>query len=347
MSPSLQPSRSFILAILLVAAAACVREPEPLVLSGPTMGTTYTVRVARRPHEISSQQLRVVIDEELQRVDAAMSGYRADSEISRFNASRSTDWFAVSAPLAEVMRVALEISEQSQGAFDVTVAPLVRLWGFGPGGEAPAELPDSQAIVAAREHTGYAKLHVRSEPAALRKDIATLAVDLNGIAPGFAVDLIARRFDDLGVADYMIDIGGEVRVRGRNAARDAWRIAVEKPIDSQPTPFAILKLADISVATSGEYRHYYARDGRKYSHTIDPRTGAPVLHTLASVVVLHPQAAYADAWATAFNVAGADAGYELATHLGMPVMFILAEGGELRTRMSSGFERYTLAIDPH
>lgn len=341
----MQPSRSFILALLLVAAAACVREPEPLVLSGPTMGTTYTVRIARTPHEISASQLRVVIEEELQRVDAAMSGYRADSEISRFNASSSTEWFAVSAPLAEVVRAALDISEQSQGAFDVTVAPLVELWGFGPGGEAPAELPDSRAIAAAREHTGYTRLHIRSQPAALRKEIPTLAVDLNGIAPGFAVDLIARRFDDLGVAAYMIDIGGEVRVSGRNAARETWRIAVEKPVDSQPTPFAILKLTDISVATSGEYRHYYARDGRRYSHTIDPRTGAPVLHTLASVVVLHPQAAYADAWATAFNVAGAEAGYELATRLGIPVMFIVAEGGALRAKMSSGFERYIVTAD--
>jgi thiamine biosynthesis lipoprotein len=143
----------------------------------------------------------------------------------------------------------------------------------------------------------------------------------------------------------MIDIGGEVRVRGRNAAQEAWRIAVEKPIDSQPTPFAILSLTDISVATSGEYRHYYARDGRRYSHTIDPRTGEPVVHTLASVVVLHRRAAYADAWATAFNVMGAEVGDELAVRLGIPAMFIVAEGEELRAKTSAGFARYMPAED--
>lgn len=302
------------------------------------MGTTYTVRVPNPPPEITAHELRSIIDTELERVDRSMSGYRADSEIARFNTSQSTDWFEVSEELAQVVIAALEISEQSGGAFDVTVAPLVRVWGFGPGGEQPPSTPDASVLQAARAQIGYRKLHARLQPAALRKDEPSLTVDLNGIAPGFAVDLIAQRFDEARVQHYMIDIGGEVRMRGFSERGDKWRIAVERPVDSEPVPFRILGLTDTSVTTSGEYRRFYIRDGRRYSHTIDPRTGEPVGHALASVVVAHPKAAYADAWATAFNVLGATEGAEIAERLRIPAMFLEFEGDEITARSTAGFE---------
>jgi len=320
--------------------AACARTPPQLVLSGPTMGTTYSVKVINAPRALTSHRLRLTVEAELERVDLMMSGYRDDSEISRFNASHSTDWMSVSNEIALVIAAALEVSAFSNGAFDVTVAPLVRLWGFGPHNEPPIELPQAETITAVRDRLGYERLHVRAEPAALRKEIASLSVDLNGIAPGYAVDRVARRFDALGLTDYMIEIGGEIRARGSNADSARWRIAVERPMNTDAAPFAILHLRDVAVTTSGGYRHFYDRDGRRYSHTIDPRSARPVEHDLASVVVLHPTAMYADAWATAFSVLGAEEGFRLAEAHSVAAMFIRRAGEEFVSSMTPEFERY-------
>lgn len=307
------------------------------------MGTTYSVKVVDAPRAMTPHSLRLTVEAELARVDAMMSGYRSDSEISRFNASRSTDWVPVSDEVALVVAAALRVSASSDGAFDVTLAPLVRLWGFGPQGEAPARLPDEALIAAVRGRVGFRKLHVRPTPAALRKDIASLSVDLNGIAPGYAVDRLAQRFDALELSDYLIEIGGEVRARGRNVDGVPWRIAVERPASPDGEPFAILQVSDMAVTTSGEYRHYYDLEGQRYSHTIDPRTQHPVRHVLASVVVVHSAAMYADAWATAFNVLGAEEGYLLAARRSLPVMFIHRRGGELIAKMTPAFEQYVAA----
>jgi FAD:protein FMN transferase len=334
---------TFLLAALLLLSACRQASPE-LALSGPTMGTTYNVKVAAPPANIDSYQVRVVIDEVLARIDRSMSGYRRDSEISRFNASASTEWIDVSVDLATVIRAALEVSELSHGAFDVTVMPLVNLWGFGAAQPADV-LPDEATIARTRARVGYRKLHVRTDPPALRKDTGDITIDLNGIAPGYAVDLLAERFLSLHIENFMIDIGGEVLARGRNASGEPWRIAVERPIDAEPTAYAIVQLDNMSVTTSGEYRHYYLRDGRRYSHTIDPRTGKPVDHDLAAVVVVGPTSTYIDAWATALNVLGSEAGYALAAEHHLPVMFIDGPADRLRPRLTAQFERY-LAVRP-
>jgi thiamine biosynthesis lipoprotein len=330
------------LVAFLFFLASCSREPRELVLSGPTMGTTYTVKIAGAPAGIDASGVRAAIDEVLARVDRTMSGYRRDSDISRFNAAATTQWFEVSPQLVTVVQAALVVSAQSAGAFDVTVSPLVNAWGFGPAGE-PRALPDAAAIATLREQVGYGKLHARSEPPSLRKDSAALSVDLNGIAPGYAVDRLAERLQSMRIEHFMIDIGGEVRARGRNASGEPWRIAIERPFDTEPEPYAIIALDDAAVTTSGEYRHYYSRNGRRYSHTVDPRTGGPVEHTLASVVVIGPESMYTDAWATAFNVLGTQAGYELAAQRGMPVMFIEARGGRLQSRTTEAFKPYLVA----
>lgn len=330
-----------LLCLLCCVFAGCSREPQALVLSGPTMGTTYAVKVVAAAEDIDNRTLRTAIDDVLARVDRGMSVYRADSEIARFNESASTDWFDVSADVAAVVRIAIEVSELSDGAFDVTVAPLVNAWGFGPQGE-PESLPDDAVLARIGERVGYQKLHVRSQPPALRKDVPGLAVDLNGIAPGFAVDLLAERLLAMGIENFLIDIGGEVRARGRNGKGELWRVAVERPVDTEPTPYAIVQLDAMAVTTSGEYRHNYLRDGRRYSHTIDPRTARPIEHDLASVVVIGPEAAHVDAWATAFNVLGAQAGYALASQRKMPVMFIEWRDEQLRSRMTREFEKYLM-----
>lgn len=317
----------------------CERTPQELAISGPTMGTTYSIKVASAPDDVDAHALRVAADQVLDRIDLSLSTYRDDSEISRFNASTSTDWVEVSSDLATVVDYALKVSEESGGTFDITVAPLVAAWGFGKAGE-PIDLPDASKLAELRTRVGYQKLAARLNPPALRKSAATLQVDLNGIAPGYAVDLMAERLQSLHLKHFMIDIGGEVRAQGRNARGEAWRIAVERPIDAEPEPYAIVSLDNASVTTSGEYRHYYDREGHRYSHTIDPRTGRPVEHSLASVVVIGPTTMYVDAWATVFNVLGTEAGRKLALERAMPVMFIEAQGAELHSVTTPQFDPY-------
>lgn len=309
------------------------------------MGTTYSIKVAAPPADIDAHAVRSAVDQVLDRIDRSMSGYRPDSEVSRFNAATSTDWFEVSADLAIVVDHALQVSRESAGAFDVTVGPLVAAWGFGKGGE-PIDLPDNAQLAGLRARTGYQKLEVRLQPPALRKSEASLQVDLNGIAPGYAVDLIAERFRSMHLGHFMIDLGGEVRAQGRNGRGEAWRIAVEQPVDAEPEPYAVVTLDNASVTTSGEYRHYFDRDGRRYSHTIDPRTGRPVEHSLASVVVVGATAMDVDAWATAFNVLGTEAGRELALKRAMPVMFIEVRGADLHSVTTPQFDSYLHPANP-
>lgn len=323
---------------------ACTRDAPELAFTGPTMGTTYSVKIVNPPANVAPAKLQATIDAVLARIDREMSGYRPDSELSRFNASTSTDWFDVSADVVTVVDAALAVAAATDGALDITVAPLVDLWGFGPGGE-PAGLPADELVERTRARTGFRKIATRKQPAALRKEIPDLTLDLNAVAPGFASDLLFEQLVALGVKDLMVDIGGEIRARGRNAQGQAWRIAVEQPVDAEPEPFAIVQLDNMAVTTSGEYRHYYVRNGQRYSHTIDPRTGRPVHHVLASVVVVSPTALDADAWTTALNVLGEDAGYALAMQRNIPALFILPDGDKWRSRMTPAFRAY-LAVAP-
>ena len=316
--------------------AACDRPLAMIELAGPTMGTAYSVKVVAAPPTVDRRTVQETIDAVLADIDRQMSAYRPDSEISRFNAAATTEWFPISDGFAVVVETAQRVSEQSAGAMDITVAPLVNLWGMGPPGELKA-VPDEAVIDSVRQRVGYRNLEVRRAPAALRKRVAELTIDVNAVAPGFAVDLLASKLAALGIENFMIDIGGEVRARGRNARGEKWRIAIERPLDDEPTPYAIAQLEDAAITTSGEYRHYTMLDGRRYSHTIDPRTGRPVEHRLASVVVVQPTALEADAWATALNVLGENEGYALVERLQIPAFFIVDEGDAWVHRMTPAF----------
>ena len=323
----------------MLLLAACARSPQELELSGPTLGTTYTVKIAAPPASLDSARLRATIDDVLTQIDQSMSGYRSDSEVARFNASAATQWHEVSRDLATVVQAALDISEQSSGAFDITVAPLVAAWGFGPAGE-PTVLPNVEQLAQIAARVGYRKLHVQLDPPALRKDVAELSIDLNGIAPGFAVDRLAARLEALHAENFMIDIGGEIRARGHNAHGDPWHIAIERPVDTQRAPYAGVWLNGASVSTSGEYRDYYERDGHRYSHTIDPRTRQPLDRAPGSVVVIAASTTLADGWATALNVLGPHEGLMLAAKEHMPVLYIERQGNGWRSQSTPEFERY-------
>ncbi len=220
--------------------------------------------------------------------------------------------------------MAREISEASGGAFDITVGPLVNAWGFGPENPTP-DGPSDEELIALRERVDYRKVEVNVEECTIRKARPDIYCDLGAIAKGYAVDLVAVVLEDLGFTNYMVEVGGEVRAHGVNANGVPWQIGIEKPDVARRTIQRTISLVDMGMATSGDYRNYYERDGVRLSHTIDPRIGRPIAHKLASVTVLHKGCAMADGYATAFMVLGLDEGYALAENLGMAALFIVRD----------------------
>ena len=310
--------------LLLATLAACggeTRLPE-YELTGGALGTTFSVKLVDPADAFVAEDLQQAIDATLERVDSLASTWKADSQLSLLNANASTDWIAISDELCGALESALEVSRLSDGAFDITVGPLVNLWGFGPDGSV-SDPPSDAELEAAMELVGYDKLETRCDQGDVRKSIADLYIDLSGWAKGHAVDQIALLLDSRSLANYLVEIGGELRMRGHNAMRDKWAIAVEAPLTSQRRPHSVLRITDTSVATSGDYRNYFEHDGDLYSHTIDARTGRPVAHDLAAVTVVNESAAFADAMATALLVLGPDAGPELATRLDLAGYFLL------------------------
>ena len=301
---------------------------EPVQITGQTMGTYYSVKLAEAAGSgtTDAAELQAAIDEVLVQVNRQMSTYDPESELSRFNGADSTDPFPVSADTAFVVARALEIGVATQGAFDVTVGPLVNLWSFGPEAR-PQRVPDAAELEGARADVG-ADLLETDGASSLRKERPGVYVDLSGIAKGFGVDRVAALLDQRGYSAYLVDIGGEMRARGRKADGEPWRIAVERPTTGDRTAQRILELEDVAVATSGDYRNYFEADGVRYSHTIDPRSGAPIRHRLASVTVLGEDCTAADGWATALMVLGEQEGYTVAEERGIAaLMLVRAEDG--------------------
>jgi thiamine biosynthesis lipoprotein len=325
----------------LLGLTGCDRPPAPQDFAGDTMGTTYHVTVTSLPAGVSRADLQDAIDEILTVVDVHLSTYRPDSEISRFNSSASTEWTRVSEPLQAVLAEAQRVSRESGGAFDITVAPLVALWGFGEDPSAGPLQPTMDQLQTARSLVGYTKLEVRESPPAIRKTTPGLHVDVAGIAPGYAVDLVVDRFQRLGVRDAIVEIGGEVRAWGWNPQGRRWRVAVESPLAGERRAYALVELAGMSVSTSGDYRDYRVVDGRRVSHTIDPRSGAPVGHDLASVTVVHPSAMTADAYATALAVLGPEQGLPFAEQHHLAALFLerVPGGARWRERVTPEFTR--------
>ena len=286
------------------------------------MGTTFAVRVAAEGlGDARRAALREAVGRVLARIDGRMSTWRPDSELSRFNRLQSTAPFPVSADTLAVFRHALEISALTGGAFDVTVAPLVDAWGFGPAGR-PAAFPDDAEIERLRARVGYRKLAVDAASSTIRKSHAAVAADLSALAKGYAVDQVAELLLAAGIESYLVEVGGEVRAGGRSARGDAWRVGIERPAPGPPALQRRLALRDRALATSGDYRNYYELDGRRLSHTIDPRSGRPVAHGLASASVIDPLCVRADGLATALEVLGPEEGFALAAANGWAALLI-------------------------
>ncbi len=327
-----------LLAILTaVLLAACFADtPRGLELAGSTMGTQYSVKL--RTPATDEATLQSDIEQALAEVNDMMSTYLPGSEISRFNDSDSTDWFNVTYAFCLSVEKALELSAYTDGAFDITVAPLVDLWGFGPG-EMIDEPPSDADISTMLQSVGYGNLHTDCSRPALRKDIPELRLDMSAFGKGFAVDRIAALLDRKGYRDYLIEVGGELRLRGHNIKGEKWAIGIEMPLTYERRPHTVVHLTDVALATSGDYRNFFVADGQLYSHTIDTRTGRPVTHALASVTVLDPSGYRADALATALLVMGPEQGMTFAMRDELAVLFLLRDGDSVSERATPAFER--------
>ena len=320
-------------------ACAPASDHQLIELQGSTMGTTYSVKVVDLPPAVSSVELQQKLDEVLERINDLMSTYRTDSELSRFNNDPTTDWVPVSMALAKVVDTARKTSEQSGGAFDVTVGPLVNLWGFGPGKESKA-LPTDDEIAVAKQGVGFRKLQVRLDPPALKKSLPNLYVDLSAIAKGYGADEVARLLDALDIRNYLVEIGGEIQTSGHSGRGTPWRVAVETPDPRGRTVYRVVELRSGGMATSGDYRNFYVQEGKRYSHTIDPVTARPVTHQLASVTVLMPDSMRADAFATAMMALGPKSGFEWAESQGIAAFFVVRQGKEFSDLATEHFKTY-------
>lgn len=323
--------------VVLVMLTGCGAQTDFHRLAGRTMGTEYAVTVSGGSDCTGVLPDRV--EAELRSVNAQMSTWQSDSELSRFNEAQAGEWVPVSPDVAGVVALAQGLAYRSDGAFDVTVGPLVDLWGFG----VPERrgLPGANEIAEAATRVGYRLLDARQAPPGLRKRVDGLRVDLSAIAKGHGVDRLAVLLDGRGCTDYLIDVGGEVRVRGLNPGRAPWRIAIEMPEAGNGAEAApVFHLSAGAVATSGGYRNFRRVGEFRFSHTIDPRTGRPVSHDMASVTVLADTAALADGLATLINVLGPEDGLAFAErHEVAALALIRTEGGLVR--------RYTEAMRDH
>ena len=313
--------------------------PTVVVFTGPTMGTRYTVRVATLPLDDDGREaLRVAIDEVLELTNRLLSTWDPESEISRLNRHPADEPFALSAETVGLLEIAGRVGELSSGAFDITVGPLVEAWGFGPAG-LPAQTPSPEGLAELRARVGPDRLLLASDRTSVTKARADVWCDLSALAPGWAADRIAAAIEALGHHDLIVDIGGEVVARGRRADGTRWRVAVESP-GRDREHLLVLALEDGAVATSGDYRNAYIDEaGRRRSHLIDPRTGEPVTHELTSVTVVHKEAVWADALATALLVMGPEPAWRLATREKLAIRLVArVEGGTYSAATTPEFE---------
>ncbi len=343
-APPWPPSRSIaLLSLILISAAslACrapdTAGPDEHVFRGETMGTTYVVKVVATLGDGERPKVARRIAAELDRIDGLMSHYRDDSELSRFNRHESTEPFHVSAETYAVFEEAARVSRATGGALDVTIAPLVDAWGFGPA--AAGALPTVSRIAGLLRRVGYEKIELDAELRTVRKRHPSVTADLSAVAKGYGADRVAVALRSLGHERFMIEVGGEVVAAGANGSGVAWRIAIERPIPGPRSFQSVIALHDRALATSGDYRNYREVEGVRVAHTIDPRTGRPLSHRLASVSVVAPTGVRADALATGLLVLGPEAGFDLAELRGIAAMLVVADGrGGFEERRTSGFE---------
>jgi len=319
--------------------AACQNGQEEAELSGVAQGTTYHIKMVLNSPDVKPDDLHKAVEETLADIDLKLSNYREDSEISKLNREKTTQWLPVSKEIADLLAIAKVVSANSNGCLDLTIKPLFDLWGFS---KHEMKVPEQNDIVKALTHVGMDKIELDQGQSRLLKKDPEVGIDLSSIAQGYSVGAVANLLEAKGIQNYMVEIGGEMKVKGRKANGNQWRIAIEKP-----TPFSreVQKVIAINqqngeaVTTSGTYRNFFEENGKVYSHIINPKTGKPVDHNLLSVTVLHDDPTWADAWDTALLCMGEDEGYQAAEFNHLRVLFIYHDGKELKERISSELAR--------
>ncbi|MBV4411951.1 FAD:protein FMN transferase ApbE [Enterobacteriaceae bacterium YMB-R22] len=333
-------------AVLLLSAcdsAAPQATKQALVLEGKTMGTYWRVSVAG-VDSARAPALRKKIQAQLDADDRLLSTWKPDSALSRFNQSRSTAPWPVSEAMSDIVTTSLRIGRKTDSAMDITIGPLVNLWGFGPEKQ-PINTPDQAQIEAARALTGLEHLRVINSAGQqwLQKDLPALYVDLSTVGEGFAADRLARLMEREGISRYLVSVGGAVTTRGLNAEGRAWRVAIQKPTDRENAAQAIVDLNGHGISTSGSYRNYYELNGQRISHVIDPTTGRPIQHRLVSATVIAPTALEADGWDTGLMVLGVEKAKKVALKEGLAVYLIVKEDNGFTTWMSPQFTSFLLS----
>ena len=297
------------------------------VLQGKTMGTTYNVVIVHSKElAVDKDKLKSDIDSYLQSFNQQVSTYIPDSQISQFNNSDSTSWIKVDEDFFSIVQAAQNVSKLSAGAFDISISPLVDLWGFGP--KKRDDVPNPAQIEAALTQLGYQQLELNPEQQSLRKAQGNLRIDLSAVAKGFAVDKVSELLHKNDFPNHLVEIGGELRASGLNQADQKWRIAIEQPDLTTKITQQGLEITNRAVATSGDYRNYFVEKGQRRSHIIDPKTGYPITHKLASVTVVDDSTALADAYATALLVMGEKEGKVFAKENNLDVLMIIRKDDE-------------------
>nr|WP_180204983.1 FAD:protein FMN transferase [Pseudomonas sp. SbOxS1]NYU04984.1 FAD:protein FMN transferase [Pseudomonas sp. SbOxS1] len=321
--------------VLIATLSACGNGDSMESFGGPTMGSTYSIKYVPHAGLPAPADVQVEVEKILADVDRQLSTYRSDSDIEQFNALPTNHCRVMPASVLQLVRVGEQLSVQSAGAFDLTVEPLLNLWGFGP--QARAErIPTAQALAEVRERVGHD--HLRIDGDRLCKD-AAVEVDFNSIAAGYAVDTIAARLEAMGIHDYLAEATGELKAAGRKPDGTAWHIALEEPRDDQQVAERIIAVDGYGVSTSGDYRNYFVQGGQRFSHTLDARTGVPVSHSLASVTVIHPSALMADGLSTLLLILGPEQGWDYAEKHDIGAFFVMRADTGFVTRSSHAFER--------
>ncbi len=314
---------------------------KEILLQGRTMGTTYNIKVVSTIEEVEALSLQPKIDKLLKQVNQEMSTYIVDSELSKFNSNPSTKAIKISAGLQRVIKESLHLGELSEGKLDITVGPLVNLWGFGPEQRAN-KIPSEALLISTKKRVGLKYLTLDGDK--LTKSIPDLYVDLSTIAKGYGVDVVAELLEANAITNYLVEIGGEMRLRGFKHTGELWAIAIERPIvDSSGEQRAIQQIIipkDNAVATSGDYRNYFEADGIRFSHIINPDTGKPIHHNLVSVTVVHPSSMTADGLSTTLMVMGSEEGMNFAIKNNLAALFISKTENGFNEQFTSEFRQY-------
>ncbi len=333
--------RLILILFVSLLLSACDTSPSTQILkiNGATMGTYY--HVSWVGDDVNQKAvLQQQIDMRLAAINKTMSTYDPDSELSLLNLgaldASSDGWIEISADLIEVLNMSLEVWQASYGDFDVSVGPLVNLWGFGPEARVN-HTPAAVEITAKLAHLGSENIELDSLQQRVRLK-KPLYIDLSAVAKGWAVDEVAEIVSLHGVESYMVEIGGEIRAQGLKSNKQPWRIAIERPQhDLGQSVALVIELNELGIATSGSYRNYFEEEGVRFSHTIDPKTGYPIKHKLASVTVIHPSTGMADAWATAITVAGPEKGLQLAEENNLIAFMLVGDGDNFKELATTAF----------